>query len=61
MNLTPELQELLVQVLAGLLIAFAGSETMPFIKRIKSNGLFHFLWEVAKAIGNYNPTAKEKK
>lgn len=50
MNLSPELQEMCVQVIVGLVIALAGSETLPFIKKMKSNGLIQFVWNVAKGL-----------
>ena len=28
----------------------AASEGMPFVKRLKANGIFHFVWTVGKAI-----------
>lgn len=50
MELSPELQEMCVQVIVGLVVALAGSETLPFIKKVKSNGLAHFVWNVVKGI-----------
>ena len=50
MNLSPELQEMLIQVCVGLLVAFAGSETLPFIKKVKSNGLVQLVWNVVKGL-----------
>ena len=56
MNLSPELQEMLIQVCVGLVVALAGSETLPFIKKVKGNGLIHMAWGIVKALVNYNPT-----
>ena len=50
MNLSPELQEMCVQVIIGLVIALAGSETLPFVKKMKSNGLVHLVWNVVKGL-----------
>ena len=60
MNLSPELQEMCVQVIIGLVIALAGSETLPFIKKVKSNGLVQLVWNVIKGVTSYNPTGNKK-
>ena len=50
MNLSPELQEMCVQVIIGLAVALLGSETLPFVKKMKSNGLVHLAWNVVKGL-----------
>ena len=41
---------MLIQVCVGLVVALAGSETLPFIKKVKSNGLVQLVWNVMKGI-----------
>lgn len=59
MDLTPEVQELLI-IIGGLLAALFTSETLPYVGKIKSNGIAQLLVAiikaVAKGIANYNPT-----
>jgi hypothetical protein len=44
--------------IAGLV---ATSEGMPFVKRLKANGVFHFIWVVAKAVFDAAVASKKPK